>query len=154
VPRVVVPTVRKNRERVLEAALCVALVLAAGQAGSVPAGAPLLCSVQLGETVILTADSVDPDVFVWDSRPRLIEYAAGNWGSTKDIFSHTTLIDPGTQAVVIGCHAHEAHPKYEPTDEDVIGVRIVSGRHRNLWGWVISSDVHALRSDETATDLH
>lgn len=135
---------RKKREGILGAALCAVLVLAA----RLPpyAATPAPCSVQLGDHVVLTADTVDPSVFVWDSRPRLIEYAAGSWGSTKDVFGHTTLVDPGTLAIVIGCHAHEAHPQYEPTDEDVIGVRIVNGRHHNLWGWVVSSDVHALRN--------
>jgi hypothetical protein len=145
VPRVLETTVRKTRNRSLGAALCAALVLAvrlpAFAAGSTPS-----CSFQVGDRVVLTADTVDPNVFVWDSRPRLIEYVAGSWASTKDVFGHTTLVDPGTLAVVIGCHPHEAHPQYEPTDEDVIGVRIVTGRHHNLWGWVVSSDAHELRN--------
>jgi hypothetical protein len=136
--------VRKTRDRFLGAALCAVLVLAAWLPACAAGTAP--CSFQIGDHVVLTADTVDPSVFVWDSRPRLIEYAAGTWASTKDVFGHTTLVDPGTLAVVIGCHPHEAHPQYEPTDEDVVGVRIVNGRHHNLWGWVVSSDAHELRN--------
>ncbi|HEY0798592.1 MAG TPA: hypothetical protein VGD50_05550 [Candidatus Baltobacteraceae bacterium] len=116
-------------------------MLASWPAVSIAAG----CELQVGDRVVLSADTADPDVFVWDSRSRLIEYSAGNWGSTKDIFGHTLLVDPGTQALVMACRPGEAHPKYEPTDEDVLGIRIVTGRHRNLWGWVVSNDVHALR---------
>jgi hypothetical protein len=75
----------------------------------------------------------------------LLAYVAGEWKSTKDVLGHTTLIEPGTTAIVVFCNAGGARPKYDGEDEDIIGVRVLTGAHRNLWGWVTSGDVHAMR---------
>jgi hypothetical protein len=101
-----------------------------------------LCTVTPGGRVVLESDAVDPDVFLWDSRDRLIDYAAGQWGNTRAIFAHTLLAEPGTQAMVVACYPSVAHPKFSTGDEDAIGVKIMSGPHRGRYGWVLSSDIH------------
>jgi hypothetical protein len=103
------------------------------------------CQLNVGNRVVLAADTADPDVFVWDSRARLLAYVAGEWKSTKDVLAHTALIDPGTSALVVFCNAGAGRPKYNGIKEDIVGVRLLSGSRRNLWGWVRSSDVHAMR---------
>ncbi|MFY9779408.1 MAG: hypothetical protein WAJ85_02725 [Candidatus Baltobacteraceae bacterium] len=104
------------------------------------------CTSPLGTRVVLESDEVDPDVFLWDSRLRLIDYAAGNWGDTRAIFAHTVLAEPGTLALVIACFPGVAHPRFSDGDEDAIGVKVVNGRYRGRYGWVLSSDTHAIRS--------
>ena len=116
-----------------------ALALAAASYG-LAAGAE--CSAVPGGRVLLASDAVDPDVFLWDSRTRLADYAAGSWGNTRAIFAHTMLAEPGTLALVVSCVPAAAHPKFSPGDEDAIGVRIVSGPYRGRYGWVLSSDIH------------
>jgi hypothetical protein len=112
----------------------------------VRADSQTLCTVTPGGRVVLESDAVDPDVFLWDSRERLIDYAAGQWGDTRAIFAHTVLAEPGTQAMVVACFPSVAHPKFSTGDEDAIGVKIMSGPHRGRYGWVLSSDIHLGRS--------
>lgn len=118
------------------AALGVLLVL-----GTVTASAAL-CPTAPGNRVMLASDAVDPDVFLWDSKTRLIGYAAGQWGNTRAIFAHTVLAEPGTRAMVVSCVPSVAHPKFGTGDEDVVGVKVLSGPHRGRYGWVLSSDIH------------
>lgn len=123
--------------------LAAAAVLAlAGRADA----ATTLCAVTPGGRVVLESDAVDPDVFLWDSRTRLIDYAAGQWGNTRAIFAHTVLAEPGTQATVIACFPAAAHPKFSTGDEDAIGVKIMSGPYKGRYGWVLSSDIHPSRN--------
>lgn len=100
------------------------------------------CPSPSGGRVVLASDPMDPDVFLWDSRTRLVDYTAGQWGSTRAIFAHTFLAEPGTQAIVVSCIPAVAHPKSGPGDEDAIGVKVLSGPHRGRYGWVLSSDIH------------
>ncbi|GAC1567724.1 MAG: hypothetical protein NVS2B3_07450 [Vulcanimicrobiaceae bacterium] len=104
------------------------------------------CASPLGNRIVLQSDAVDPDVFLWDSRTRLVNYAAGQWGDTRSIFRHTLLAGPGTRATVVSCVAGVAHPQFGAGDEDAIGVKIVSGPYRGRFGWVLSSDVHVRSS--------
>ncbi len=99
------------------------------------------CAAPAGGRIVLESDAVDPDVFLWDSRTRLVDYAAGQWGNTRSIFAHTVLAEPGTQATIVSCVAGVAHPKFGNGDEDAIGVKIVSGPYKGRYGWVLSSDV-------------
>jgi len=91
--------------------------------------------------VVLASEAVDPDVFVWDSRDRLLSYAAGQWRDTRAIFAHTLLAEPGTQAVVVSCSemSRSALPQGQP---GTIGVKMLSGRYRGRFGWVLESDTH------------
>ena len=100
------------------------------------------CSAPTGVRVVLESDAVDPDVFLWDSRFRLIDYAAGNWGDTRAIFAHTVLTEPGTLALVVACYPGAAHPRFARGDQDAIGVKIVNGHYRGRFGWVLSRDAH------------
>ena len=83
----------------------------------------------------------DPDVFVWDSRFRLIEYAAGNYDHANQVMAHTILTKAGTHAIVAMCAARAVKPAYSPDVYDAIGVKITAGPFRNHWGWVSSEDV-------------
>ncbi len=116
---------------------------------TVAAGA---CTAVPGGRVVLESDAVDPEVFLWDSRVRLIDYAAGFWGSARAVVAHTMLAEPGTQALVVTCIPAAAHPKFGPGDADAIGVKIVTGPYRGRYGWVLSSDLRQSRpTGESAT---
>ena len=104
-----------------------------------------MCSANPGGHVTLESDAVDPDVFLWDSRDRLVDYAAGQWGNTRAIFAHTVLTEPGTEAMVVSCYPGVAHPKFATGDEDAIGVKIVKGPYKGRYGWILSSDAHSVK---------
>jgi hypothetical protein len=106
------------------------------------------CSLGVGWRVVLTSEAIDPDVFVWDSRNRLIDYTAGRWSDSRAIFSHTTLAQSGTEAVVISCASAAARPKYSSSDQDVIGVKITRGPFRGHYGWVLATDAHPAHEDQ------
>ncbi len=117
--------------------------------GTAAAGA---CTAVPGGRVVLESAAVDPEVFLWDSRVRLVDYAAGSWGSTRAVLAHTMLAEPGTQALVVTCVPAAAHPKFAPGDADAIGVKVVSGPYRGRYGWVLSSDLRQSRpAGESAT---
>lgn len=100
-----------------------------------------LCTAVPGGRVVLESDAVDPDVFLWDSRTRLVDYSAGQWGNTRAIFAHTVLAQPGTQAAVVSCVPGVARPAFSTGQADAIGVKIVNGPYRGRYGWVLSSDI-------------
>ena len=102
---------------------------------------PDVCKASVGQRVLLESIESDPDVFVWDSRFRLIEYAAGTYDKANQVMTHTVLADPGTHAIVAMCAARSVKPAYSAEVYDAIGVKITSGRFRNHWGWVSSEDV-------------
>jgi hypothetical protein len=115
-------------------------------------GAAGACTAVPGGRVVLESDAVDPEVFLWDSRVRLIDYAAGSWGSTREVVAHTMLAEPGTQALVVTCIPAAAHPKFASGDADAIGVKVVTGPYRGRYGWVLSSDLRQPRPmGESAT---
>ncbi len=114
--------------------------------------AAAVCDAVPGGRVVLASEAVDPEVFLWDSRTRLLSYAAGQWDSTRVIFAHTILAEPGTQALVVACVPGVAHPRFASGDQDAIGVKIVSGPYRGRYGWVLSGDVRSSRpSGQSAT---
>jgi hypothetical protein len=104
-------------------------------AGSLGAAADAACSVN----VILASDRVDPDVFVWDTRDHLVQFEAGKWGTSKEIFERTILAKPGTRGVTDSC------PPFSRTDsarhQGVVHVKVTSGEFRGHWGWVNASDL-------------
>jgi hypothetical protein len=110
---------------------------------SVPAFA-VPCAPVIGHAVSLKSTDLDPDVFVWDSKQRAVEYAAGYWKDTRDVLAHSLLAKPGTRARVIQCSPGAIHSKYASDLEDAIGVRIQSGPNKGRDGWVTSEDVHEL----------
>jgi len=127
--------------RLLVAALAVVAGLTIARAAA--AG----CGVTIGGHVSLQSDAVDPDVFLWDSRDRMVEFAAGQWGNTRAIFAHTMLAEPGTQALIVSCFPSVAHPKFSTSgDQDAIGVKVLNGPYRGRYGWVLSSDIHPMHT--------
>jgi hypothetical protein len=122
------------------------LVLSVAIAACFPAAVSAAdCSATPGGKVVLESDAVDPDVFMWDSRDRLVDYAAGQWGNTRAIFAHTVLAEPGTMALVVSCFPGVAHPKFSTGDEDAIGIKILKGPYKGRYGWILSSDAHLAR---------
>jgi hypothetical protein len=103
------------------------------------------CPSTPGGRVVLVSDAADPEVFLWDSRDRLVDYAGGHWGSTRAIFNHTVLAEPGTQALITTCVPGAPHANYDGFDQDTVGVKIMTGPYRGRYGWVLSSDVRPTR---------
>jgi hypothetical protein len=103
------------------------------------------CSAQQGQHVVLASEGVNPDVFVWDSRERLLRYVSGSWGSTKDVMQHTMLVAAGTLAQVTVCRSREARAQYDTGVADVYGVKLLTGAYRNHSGWVVAGDAHPSR---------
>jgi hypothetical protein len=99
------------------------------------------CRTPVGQRIQLAALSSDPDVFVWDSRSRLIDYAAGHFDNTNQVLAHTVLAKPGTHAIVAMCADGVVKPNYSDGRFDAVGIKITSGPLRNRWGWVSSEDV-------------
>ena len=100
-----------------------------------------VCGVRAGQRVLLASLSSDPDVFVFDSRPRLIDYEAGHFDSVQSVIRHTMLVKPGTHAIVASCEHGVVKPSYSPESFDAVGIKLTSGPYRNRWGWVSSEDV-------------
>ena len=107
---------------------------------SIPvAAAP--CGAPVGQAVVLKSGELDPDVFVWDTKQRVIDYASGRWGDTHAVLQHTMLAKPGTRAVIVQCGAGQV--RRDGTDaRDAIGIRLVNGPNKGRYGWVTSDDVH------------
>ena len=125
------------------ARIAVAFALTAfGAIAATSAARAAECPSSSGGRVVLASDAMDPDVFLWDSRTRMVDYAAGQWGNTRAIFAHTILARPGTQAVVVSCVSAAVRTKIGPGEEDAIGVKVVNGPHRGRYGWVLSTDIH------------
>jgi hypothetical protein len=100
------------------------------------------CRVPIGQIVILKSSELDPDVFVWDSRKRIVDYAAGDWHGTHDVLAHTVLATSGTRAITVDCHADQIQWRFVESKEDAVGIRVIRGPHRGRYGWVSSEDVH------------
>jgi hypothetical protein len=100
------------------------------------------CTMAVGEFVILRSSDFDPDVLVWDSRQRAIDYVNGGIRNTAVVLTHTVLSKPGTRAIVIACEPGSAKPRYSPLAEDTIGIKITSGPNRGRYGWISSGDAH------------
>jgi hypothetical protein len=121
----------------------VALLLTVVCVTAVPADADAgPCSLSTGAAVVLRASDFDPDVLVWDSRQREMDYDGGNLKDTAEVLSHTLLSAPGTRAVVVACDPGSSKPRYAPEPEDTIGIKITSGPNRGRYGWVSSGDAH------------
>jgi hypothetical protein len=103
------------------------------------------CAASPQAVIILSADSADPDVFVWDDLSRLAGYSRGTWAGTSSVMAHTVLAHPGTRAVVLACLHRALRAKYSVAEDDAVRVRMVSGPYRGRFGWVASPDVHPAR---------
>ena len=125
------------------AASIVLLAASPPPGGSPPPGlaAAAACTVAPGAQVALRSSELDPDVFVWDSRERVLDYAAGYWRDTKDVVAHSLLAKPGTRATVVRCYESAVSSRYVNARQDLLAVRIVSGPNRGRYGWITSEDV-------------
>lgn len=108
------------------------------------------CTVSRGTAVVLFGGVDDPDVLVWDSRSRLVSYAAGSSDTRRFLLPHALLSRPGTKAVVQYCISGIVHPKFGMDAADAVGVLIVSGKYRGRYGWVSSSDIRGRGVPERA----
>lgn len=107
------------------------------------------CLAPAGRAVTLKSTYLDPDVLVWDSRQRAIDYASGAW-SAKDVMAHTLLAKPGTHATVVQCVRDAIHSRFADETEDAVGVRILNGPNRGRYGWVSGEDVHLVAAPPVA----
>jgi hypothetical protein len=128
----------------------VVAMLAAVPVAALAAGAST-CALTTGAAVTLRSSDFDPDVLVWDSRQRAIDYVSGNIKSETEVLAHTLLSKPGTHAIVIACDPSSAKPRYSTLSEDTIGVKITSGPDRGRYGWVSSDDAHSGATAQSAS---
>lgn len=98
------------------------------------------CAVARGDRVLLASQGLDPDVFVWDSAGRLLDYAQGNF-DTQIVLRHTLLAKPGTGAVATDCRDAAVHTQFSKSDLDLVGVKLITGPNRGHYGWVTAEDV-------------
>jgi len=110
-----------------------------------PAPADSCSTLPPGERVVLKSSDLDPDVFVWDSKTRVADYASGHWRNTNDVIVHTVLAKPGTSALVVSCQKDMIRSRYANETLDAVGIRLVTGPYHGRYGWVTSEDVHAPR---------
>lgn len=115
-----------------------------------PAGANA-CAVAAGTFVMLRSSDFDPDVLVWDSRRRAIDYVGGNIKSTSDVLTHTVLSKPGTKAVVVACDPGSSKRRFSSVAEDTVGIKITTGPNRGRYGWIASGDAHLIAARQKAT---
>lgn len=112
-------------------------------AASFPAGA---CGAHRGQRVELSSQTLDPDVFVWDSPQLLAEYARGSSDvryNAEAVLAHTILATAGTRAWVLACQKLDPSASL-PGDPDILSVRVSAGPYRGRTGWVVSSDARRL----------
>jgi hypothetical protein len=124
-------------------------MLTAVSISAAPAGASP-CALTPGAAVVLRSSDFDPDVLVWDSRQRAIDYVSGNIKNTGEVLTHTVLSKPGTHAVVTACDPGSSKPRYSTLAEDTIGIKITSGPNRGHYGWVSSGDAHGAATAQSA----
>ena len=100
------------------------------------------CNDIVGRRVILASDAIDPNVFVWDQRVAMVNYAAGVWRPAQAVFHHTILEKPGTHAFVVLMPSAQIHPRYISPSLDALGIKVLSGPDRGRYGWVTEEDAH------------
>ncbi len=120
----------------------IAALLAALWFSAPPADASS-CSLSTGAAVVLRSSDFDPDVLVWDSRQRAIDYVSGAMKNTSDVLTHTVLSKSGTHAIVVACDPLSSKPRYSSVAQDTVGVKLTSGPNRGHYGWVSSGDAHS-----------
>ena len=99
---------------------------------------------------MLRSSDFDPDVLVWDSRQRAIDYVSGNIKSASEVLTHTVLSKPGTRAIVIACDPGSSKPRYAPAAQDTVGIKITSGPNHGRYGWVASGDAQTGAAAQSA----
>lgn len=95
-----------------------------------------------GRRMVLLSNAFNPDVLLWDSRQRLLDYAAGDWNIKRVLLPHAFLIRAGTRALVITCEFNAVHAKYRLAPLDAAGVKMTSGPYKGRFGWLMADDLH------------
>ncbi len=90
----------------------------------------------------LLSNAYNPDVLVWDSRQRLLDYAAGDWNIKRILLPHALLARAGTRAVVIACQYNVVRPRYRLAPADAAGIKVISGPYKGRFGWIMADDLH------------
>jgi hypothetical protein len=101
------------------------------------------CALANGVPVVLRSSDFDPDVLVWDTRTRAIQYVDGTLKNPSEVITHTLLSRSGTHAVVVTCDPGSSRPRYSALALDTVGIKITSGPYRGRYGWVTSGDAHS-----------
>ncbi|MEO6912578.1 MAG: hypothetical protein ABI182_00980 [Candidatus Baltobacteraceae bacterium] len=104
------------------------------------------CTLRDGARIALYGNSGDPDVFVWDSKQRLLDYSSGTYDVDRMLVPHALLTRPGTRAIVVTCVPNIVHPKFQYAVDDAIGVKILSGSYRGRYGWIKATDMRSTRN--------
>lgn len=105
------------------------------------------CRVRSGSRVVLYGNSGDPDVFVWDSKQRLLDYSSGTYDVDRMLVPHALLTRPGTRVIVVTCVPNIVHPKFQYAVDDAIGIKILTGSYRGRYGWIKATDMRTTRRD-------
>lgn len=91
---------------------------------------------------MLISSAFNPDVLLWDSRQRLLDYAAGDWSIKRVLLPHAFLIRAGSKALVITCEYNAVHAKYRLAPLDAAGVKMTTGPYKGRFGWLMADDLH------------
>ena len=103
------------------------------------------CAGQPGARVLLVSNNYDPDVLVWDSKQRLLDYEAGGWRVARILLPHALLARAGTRGILLSCESNIVHPKYQLAPADAAGIKLISGPYKGRYGWVMAADLRAHR---------
>jgi hypothetical protein len=107
------------------------------------------CALSNGQFLVLRSSDFDPDVLVWDTRQRAMDYVNAIHVSANEVLAHTLLAGPGTRAVVVQCAPASVKPKYTSEIFDTVGIKLTTGPNRGRYGWVTSDDVHTAATAQT-----
>src|SRR5947209_3314226 len=95
-----------------------------------PAPARAECVAQPGAHVFLISNNYDPDVLVWDSKQRLLDYQSGGWRVARVLLAHALLARAGTGAILVACQVNVVHPRYQLAPTDAAGIKLTSGPYK------------------------
>jgi len=111
----------------------------------VPVSARADCAGKPGTEVLLSSNSYDPDVLVWDFKQRLLDYQAGGWSVARLLLPHALLARAGTKAILQSCGPNIVHSKYQLAPAGAAGIKLISGPYKGRYGWVMAVDLRLRR---------
>ncbi|GAC1390359.1 MAG: hypothetical protein NVSMB31_07320 [Vulcanimicrobiaceae bacterium] len=117
-----------------------------------PVAARADCSSLQGQRVILISNTYDPDVLLWDSKQRLMDYAAGNWDVAKILLPHALLARAGTRALLMTCFNNIVHLKSRLAPTDAAALKITSGPYKGRYAWVMAEDLRRATAHAAGSD--
>lgn len=92
-----------------------------------------------GSRILLAAQGMDPDVFVWDTAQRLVNYSNGAY-IVESVLKHSTLAPAGTQAVILSCRRFRVGVRPASAFTEIMKVRIFIQAGRPHAGWISAED--------------